>query len=129
VGRSATVFPGPPNNKQDRTWLFLYRPGNISPLRHLQNCRTKFDPRAILKRLRSARIFYRSNFPALFSNLFCTKKSAGKFDLWKIHADPKRSNIIFPLVNQLLGFPRLVTQLIRNDYRWCWNKLWFKCWL
>ena len=46
-GRSVTVFTGPPNNKQDKNMIVLYRPGNIAPLRHLENCRIKFDPRAI----------------------------------------------------------------------------------
>ena len=33
--------------------------------------------KTILERLGSAQIFYSSNFPAIFSNLFCTEKSAG----------------------------------------------------
>ena len=41
----------------------------------------------ILEPLGSGRFFDKSNFPALFSNLFCTEKSAGKFNLSKIRID------------------------------------------
>ena len=47
---------------------------------HLQvNCLSA-KVKEILERLGSARIFDKLNFPALFSNLFCTEKSAGDFD-------------------------------------------------
>ena len=47
-GRSVAVFPGLLNNKQDKTRLLLLWPGKATMQRHLQNCGTKFDPRAIL---------------------------------------------------------------------------------
>ena len=40
-----------------------------------------FKVKIILERLVSALFFHKSNFPALFSNLFFTEKSAGNFDL------------------------------------------------
>ena len=46
-GRPVSVFPGPLSNKQDKTCSFLIRPGKTGLQRHLQKCRTKFDPRAI----------------------------------------------------------------------------------
>ena len=54
--------------------------------------------KATLKRLRSARISYKSKFAALYSILLPTEKSAGKFDLSNTRVDPSRSNIVFPLV-------------------------------
>ena len=45
-GRSVSVFPGFQNHWQDRAHLFLCCPRNITMQRHLQNCRTKVDPRA-----------------------------------------------------------------------------------
>ena len=35
-------------------------------------------------------------FPRFSPAFFRTKENAGKFDLWKIRADPSRSNIVFP---------------------------------
>ena len=57
----------------------------------------------MLERLKSARIFDESKFP----QLFCTRKSAEKFDLSTNNqiannADPICSNISFPLINQFL---------------------------
>ena len=46
-GRSVTVFPGPLNYKQDKTRLLFLWPGKTTIQRHLQNCGTKFDPRAM----------------------------------------------------------------------------------
>ena len=40
----------------------------------------KWKLKMILERHVSARIFHKSNFPAFFSSLFCTEKSAGNFD-------------------------------------------------
>ena len=42
-----------------------------------------------IRLLGSARVFYESNFPALFSNLF----HMGNFDLSEMRADPSHSNI------------------------------------
>ena len=47
--------------------------------------------------IRICKNFDRSNILSLFSNLFRTEKSAERFDLLKIRADPSRSNIVFPI--------------------------------
>ena len=44
----------------------------------------------VLERLRSARFFDKSNFSALFSNLFCSEKSTEMLIYKKNRADPSR---------------------------------------
>ena len=46
-----------------------------------KECFYIYRGKKILERLVSARFFYRSNFPALFSILFRTEKNAGNFNL------------------------------------------------
>ena len=51
--------------------------------------------KTILKRLGSAQMFYKSNFPALFSNLFLTEKCAGKFNSSQIVLILVPSNLFY----------------------------------
>ena len=53
----------------------------------------------MLERLGSTLFFYKSNFPALFSNQFLMELSMGKFDLYEVHADPSRLKKNYPLAN------------------------------
>ena len=56
----------------------------------------------VSQRLGSAKFFDKSNFPALFSDLIRTEKSAGYYDLSNIRADPSRFNMFSPLRPKLL---------------------------
>ena len=57
--------------------------------------RQKYPKEKDLEGPGSAQFFDKSNFPAYFSNMFRTRKSAGNFELSKISTDSSRSNIFF----------------------------------
>ena len=62
----------------------------MAPFRFIFN----LEGKKILEQLRTALVFDKLNFPALFSSLFCAEKSAGNFDFSKVCADPDCYRII-----------------------------------
>ena len=65
----------------------------------------------------SSRFFDESNFPALFPNLFRTKKSTENFNLAKSFGDPSRSKVLFA-ANNIFFYRNLPLSITEADPRW-----------